>query len=165
MAVDAQALAQVQAYCGWHVAPEVDETITLDGSGASALLLPSLHVVNITKVTEDGVELDPAYYTWSEIGVVRRRHEYADAEAWRTSLARWTFSFRGVVVEYTHGFDELPADLLAVVEQLADRASAPTGNLASKTVGPFTETYRDDLGQISPGEASVLSRYKLPKRF
>ena len=43
----------VRSYCGWHIAPAVEETVTLDGSGGRHLLLPSLHVTEVSEIVAD----------------------------------------------------------------------------------------------------------------
>lgn len=45
------AQAAVRRYCRWHVAPSISETVTVDGYGGSALLIPSKHVTKLDKVT------------------------------------------------------------------------------------------------------------------
>ena len=70
----AQAEAMVRAWCGWHIAPERDEVLTLDGPGGAHLTLPSLHVVDVASVVENGELLDPAngLYTWSAAGIITK---------------------------------------------------------------------------------------------
>ena len=50
--------AAVRGYCGWHVAPEVEQTITLDGTGGPTLVLPSLLVKAITAQMGPQVAMD-----------------------------------------------------------------------------------------------------------
>src|SRR4051812_23456089 len=99
---DDQAVAFVQTYCGWHIAPSVTETLTLDGGGGNVLVLPSLYVTDVAAITENGITLDPALdYQWSEAGMVRR--------SWATgywsgySGRWWSCEYRSITVELTHG--------------------------------------------------------------
>lgn len=159
--VEAAALAAVHTYCGWHIAPEVEETLTLDGPGAGVLLLPSLHVVGITSIIENGVELDPATYQWSESGLVRK-----GLVMWTTHIvSRWTAAYRGIEVSLTHGYAQMPADVQSVVDALAKRmsASVPAG-VTQKAIGPFSESYNLDLGSITQAESHTLDLYRLPWR-
>lgn len=142
-----QAEQQVRDYCGWHIAPERTETLTLDGSGTSAMLLPTLRLTDLTAVTEDGVDVDLDTLEWSAAGIIRR---------W----CAWTCRFRGVAVSITHGYEEVPADVAGVVRDIATRAKS-SGGLKSQTIGPFSETYETDLLST---ERAVLDRYKLPPR-
>lgn len=100
------ACAAVRAYCGWHIAPSVTEDVTVDGSGGSIQLLPTLHLTALTSITNDGTEVtDPE---WSEAGMVR---------------GSWTSKFRGVVANMAHGFDECPPELLPVLRAIVSGAS------------------------------------------
>jgi hypothetical protein len=63
----AATVAEVRAFCGWHIAPEVTETLTLDGPGGYVLVLPTLHLVDLVSVTNDGTAVtDPASTGTSE---------------------------------------------------------------------------------------------------
>src|SRR4051794_7492225 len=111
------AQARVQAYCGWHIAPTEDATVTLDGPGSGVLVLPSLHVTTVASVTELGTLVEPGTYSWSETGVLRRT-----TYGWRVDCqARWTGELRGLVVAFTHGYSEWPLEVAAVVDGLAAR--------------------------------------------
>jgi hypothetical protein len=158
-----EAVAFVQTYCGWHIAPELDETLTLDGPGSWALILPTLHVASITSITEDGVALaEDADFTWSEAGIVRRRSWAGDPEVWVPGW--WSSEYRSIDVELVHGFAEWPPDLAAVIGTISDRRKANPIGLEQITVGPFSEKYASAGGALSTGELFVLDAYKLPKR-
>lgn len=165
-AADAQARAEatVRAWCGWHVAPERSEVLTLDGPGGPTLVLPSLHVVDIASITEGGVVLDPAAYSWSAAGMVRRHHVTVYDEYPSHWPPVWTDAYRAVVVDLTHGFTEMPADVQGVIDRLAARTGLG-GNLAQVgavryAVGadglPVSET-------LTPADEAVLAPYRLPK--
>src|SRR4051812_33928489 len=130
---DAVALAQIQSYCGWHVAPSEDETRTFDGSGSGVLILPTLCLTDVASVTENGELLDATTaYTWSQSGVLRR------------TGCRWTGNLRAIEVSYSHGFDEMPTALQSVINELSGMIQRGLGGLlTSKTVGPFSESYGD----------------------
>src|SRR5690625_3682743 len=68
----AAATQAIRDYCGWHVAPVEEETLTLDGTGTDTLLLPSRLVVDVTSVKVRGEELPKDSYEWSTIGALRR---------------------------------------------------------------------------------------------
>jgi hypothetical protein len=160
---DDQAVAFVQTYCGWHISPELDETLTLDGPGGWALILPTLHVVSIASVTENGTALvEDADYTWSEAGVVRRRSWCGDPEVWVTGW--WTCEYRGISVELTHGYADWPLDLASVISTISARIKENPSGLEQITVGPFSEKYASSGAALSAGELFVLDAYRLPKR-
>ena len=162
-AVDDQAVAFVQTYCGWHIAPELDETLTLDGPGGWALTLPSLHVVSIASVTENGTALvEDSDYTWSESGIIRRRCWANDPEVWAPGW--WSCEYRSIVVELTHGYPDWPPELAAVIGTISDRLKDNPTGLEQITVGPFSEKYATGGAALSAGEHFVLDAYRLPKR-
>ena len=137
----AAAVAKIRGYCGWHIAPEVTETVTLDGSGGPVIVLPTLQLNDVESITDDGREVvDPE---WSRSGIVRR---YC-----------WTRKLRGVVAEITHGYEEWPADLEAVTIEIASIVS-PAG-VSQVNSGTHQISFRESL----PVQAlETLERYKLP---
>jgi hypothetical protein len=162
----AQAEAMVRAYCGWHIAPSRDTTAVLDGGGGHTLLLRSLYVTDVASVTEDGVLLDPATdYTWSEAGILHRLGiaYYGQSYGQPFGYGWWSSTLRGITVEFTHGYAEVPPDVTAVVQAAAQRLTDNPTGLASQTVGPFTEQYGTATsGMFASSDMAVLDRYRLP---
>jgi len=154
-----EATALVRRYCGWHVTPSAAETVTLDGSGTSTQILPSLHVTAITSVTYDGVLLTTADYSWSPIGVI----EYVPRGPYFAQVCRWSTGLGKVVVVMTHGFDEA-LDLSRLILARADRGQNIPDRVKSATMGPRSETYSDAGQEFSTDELAVLDRYRLPGR-
>lgn len=138
------AVAEVRSYCGWHIAPVVTETLTRDGSGGPVLVLPTLRLVDLVSLTEDGTAL--ADLEWSTSGMV-----------YRGGYRRWSPKFRAVVAEIEHGFEEWPADLLRVMADMA--TTAARGGVASVTSGSHQVSFSSDLGSV---RGEVLDRYALP---
>lgn len=151
-----RALAEVQAYCGWHIAPSKSETLTLDGSGATVQPLPTLHMTALSSVSVDEQAVDTASVEWSEAGLLRRD-------------VAWTSRLRGVVVELTHGYDALPLDVQAVVDRLKARhLEAQSMSTLLVQVGQVRAAVSSDG---TPATASlveldrfVLDRYRVPPR-
>jgi len=163
----AQAEAQVRAYCGWHIAPEVADTLTLDGPGTGTLVLPSLHVVAIDAITEDGTVLDPTVYQWSQAGIVRRGAPGNGAWCWTVSNQyRWTGNLQGLTVELDHGYEEWPLDVQSVIDRVAARAAEGASVLTQVGAVAYA-TDSDGMpagGSLSSSDRAVLSRYKIPYR-
>lgn len=105
------ASALVTEHCGWHIAPAITETVTVDGSGNRVLALPTLYLTDVVTVTEAGVALDPTALDWSTHGLIEKR-----------SGTAWTARRRGVVVVMTHGLDAAPGWLTTLVCAVAGRA-------------------------------------------
>lgn len=154
---DAQAEALVAAFCRWHIAPSIDVTLTLDGSGTSMLVLPSLHVTAVGSVTVEGVALEAGSYRWSEAGLLVR------------VAGRFPCKPRSVEVAFTHGYDTMPADVQAVIDAVAARVlSTPATGVTQQAAGPFSlrlaAGYDGGLGLLS-SEQAILARYRRPPRF
>lgn len=146
-----QAEAMVRGYCGWHIAPSRTETVTLYPDGSGQMALPSLYVTGVASVTETGYPaLLSTDYRW-----------YPHGEILRIQPWYWNTRTGGVDVTFTHGYQDPPADVTAVVQALAQRLVANTAGLKSKTVGPFSETYSTELLSL---EKATLSRYRIPSR-
>lgn len=141
-----QVTAEVRGRCGWHVAPPVTDTVTVEGDWSVFLPLPSLHVTDVQAVTAGGVLLDPGDYTWSQVGFLRR-------------IRPWRRGWAGpVTVRFVHGY--LAADDLAgVVKARVTRLQANPAGALRTTVGPFTDQFE---GGYTSDELGVIRRYRLP---
>lgn len=153
----AAATGLVRSYCGWSITRVEDVTTwTVSGTGDYLLLVPTLSLRSVSSIVVDGTPIDTAGVSYSSSGVLRRRAH------------RWPSSTRLVVVEGQHGYDETPAELVAVVCSIASRAItlAGKGPVSSYRVGGVQVTYAQD----SPGESigltdterRVLDLYRLP---
>lgn len=124
----AAATAEVRKYCGWHIAPSIEVLGGKYPCGERGLImLHSLHVTAVDSVTVDDRQLDPGEYSWEECGVVTRL-----CPSWpRDPYA---------LVDFTHGHVECPADVAAVVFEVATKSiSLPAipGDKFEAAGGPF----------------------------
>jgi hypothetical protein len=145
----AAAVADVRAYCGWHVCPvRADHTIVLDGPGSQLLVLPTLRMTALTTVVEDGVELDVTTLAWSTRGLVRKK-----------SGAQWSGEFGSIEVTFTHGYtpDEA-ADWTLAVLSAVDRNARVASN-EPIAVGPF----RWSESTTTAEDRATLDHYRLEK--
>lgn len=124
------ASALIRAYCGWHIAPSITETITLDGKGGSILVLPSLRVTAITTVVADGVTLAASAYSWSQSGLVERVG------------GCWPRKLRSIAVTFTHGYAETPLEVRQFMKLLAE-SGAGSSPIATAQVGQVRVTYSE----------------------
>jgi hypothetical protein len=145
-----QAQGRIRRYCGWHIAPEVTETITLDGTGSSSLWLPSLYVTDIASITVEGVLESADNYDWSANGYVNARY------------GTWSCRPRQIVVELTHGYADIPDELVEVAVAMAARGTASPGGPKRQTVGPFSVEW--DIPGPLQHERDILDLFKLPPR-
>lgn len=150
------AAARVRTYCGWHIAPVlVDDELTLDGSGGVIQPLPTLRLLGVTSIVEQGNDvpiIDPGL--WTEAGYL-----------WRS--VPWTRQLRGIVATISHGYEECPAEVAAVVAALAKRGTLPT-EAVSESAGGVSVTYAPgrSAGAVGLGEyyEAVLEHYRIERR-
>lgn len=146
-------IAAIRRYCGWHIAPLVEETFTVDGPGGTELMLPTLQLVAVESVVDNGQTLtDGTDFDWSEDGSLERRHGH------------WGRRKRGVVVRAQHGHDSAPADVVSVVLDAVSRAvSVPAGQQPEK-MGPFE--FGGSRGGVDffESEKRTLDLYRLESR-
>lgn len=129
-----RALLAVRRYCGWHVTPvRTDSNVVLDGPGGRVLSLPSLRVVEVTALSENGTALDVADdIDVSATGLVRK-----------VSGGSWTSRYGGITVTMQHGYDDA-ADWQSAVLELADRMSQMPGTVVGNS-GPMVGKKVDDV--------------------
>jgi hypothetical protein len=147
------ALAAARNYCGWHVTPEiVDDTVTLDGTGTSVLVLPTLKVTDLTEVEEDGETLELTDLSWSERGLILKKSGY-----W------WSALFRSITVTFSHGYNSAP-DFESVIFSAIERG-AFSSDSAPRVIGPFqySDPGNADAVLFTDSERAVLDRYTLEK--
>ncbi len=147
------AQAAAATYCGWHVTPVLAvNDMVLDGTGDTMLMLPTLKLVTLTSITEDGVALNLADLHWSAKGIIAKR-----------SGLCWTSMLGGITATFSHGFASA-ADFDAAVLSAIDRGSFSAQTL--RAIGPFQ--YGGDAmsaGEaFTPMERMVLDRYSLERR-
>lgn len=143
------AAASVRAYCGWHVAPVVEESLVLDGSGARRLVLPTLRVVEVTSLEVDGhLVAEPE---WSASGIL-----------W----GRFSGRPRSVRITLRHGFDLCPPGLVEVLASAAragELGRIPTSiQVDDARIGYGSAPISIAEGGFSEGQRRQLDLYKLP---
>lgn len=146
------ALADARTFCGWHVTPVRQSTMTLDGPGSPLLVLPTLRMINLVSVTEDDAALDVSALAWSSRGLVRKK-----------SGACWSGQFSSITVVFEHGFDEADAaGWRRAVLSCVDRRSLDLGGGQPTRVGPF-EFGSSAAGMFSQAEQEALEMFRLEK--
>lgn len=146
----AVAAAVIREYCGWHIAPVIEQDLVLDGSGSVIQSLPSLLVLELTSATNDGAAVSPL---WSEKGWMRTR------------VGLWTAKERGVAVHLRHGFEACPENIKAVARRLARQGDGMVGS-GTVRAGQLAATISAAeaagvIGADTYSEAILLS-YALP---
>lgn len=140
--------------CGWHVTPRRIEELKLDGPGSSLLTLPTLRLVDLVAVYEDGTLLDVDSLTWSERGMVCKR-----------GGGRWSAEFGSIEVEIEHGFDSAAAWQQAILASV-ERRSIDFSGSGREVIGPFqygASTVAAARSAFSGAELAILDSYALEK--
>lgn len=133
---------EVQGHCGWHIAPTQTDTVTVDGSGGVIQALPTLRLVDLVSLTEDGTAVDLAGVQWSEAGYL-----------WRGTP--WTRALRGLVAEIEHGYPEAPPAVAKLICELVARSMNPSG-VSRESSGGESVTY--ELAEMTEQEQRILDR-------
>lgn len=144
--------AAFRAFCGWHVAPVVRETLTRSGNGRSLLKLPTARIVDVHEVLVDGRDVT-SQVRWDEAGMLQG--------------VKFPHRFRSVQVELEHGYEPAEvADVLGIIKGAADRvrtdprvrsqsvAGASVQYLTTRNGGPLTHLLTED-------EKAALAPYML----
>lgn len=149
----AAALSAARRWCGWRVTPPEIETVTLDGPGGHSLSLPSLHIVELIEVIENGQTVDISTLRVSE----------HTGRATKTS-GRWTNAIAGITVTMRHGLTTAP-DFDLAVEQTASAmraaGSRPDHAMTSKRVDDVQYDWSVALLQQSPVATALLAPYRI----
>lgn len=159
---------------GWMVAPiQMAVTVELDGPDSKYLMLPTLKLVTLTSVTEDGTSLDVSTIKASlgDGSLTRRRVSLR-----KRSRDYWTDNMGEVTVVMDHGYSNADAaDWREAVLMMVDQMSlvpvqAATGASAfgvrservddvSTTWLPYTQIAESVLFSVE----NVLAGYRLPQ--
>lgn len=148
----ASASAAIRAYCGWHVAPVLDCSITLDGE-AGDIWLPTNALASVTSATVGGEDV-------TVTGSNRRG---------RVRLAHKTCGLGNVAIDYVAGYDVAACpDLMGVVVQRVMASVAMTTyGVSQETAGGVSISYSgsalSDLGSafLPDSVKAALSTYRL----
>lgn len=143
-----QAEQTIRDFCGWHIAPSREETVTFAFPAGRRLMLPSLYVTEVSEVTVDGVPL------------VLDTDFQVHQNGWidRLPYGGW-WSGDLIEITFTHGYEDVPASVTAAVQALAQRSTGSPSGAKRETSGPFTEEYESGL---SEAERINLARYRIP---
>lgn len=165
-----EATAAIRNYCKQYIELVEDDEHTFDVRPARwNLLLPELPVVEVSTVVEDDETLtaDDDY----ELG------EYG--QLWRVGR-RWAAGTQIVTVTYTHGYETIPDDVVAVCTRAASRAyqaglraedALGVPGVASKSLGDFSVSFATEGSEGVMGasaarmlllsEKDMLNRYRI----
>lgn len=141
----------IRNYCGWHIAPVITSTFRYRHDHLGNLWLPSLHIVSVDTLEADGYEID----------LVTLPADFDPDTGW-TNI----YAYRAVVT-FSHGFEEVPEDLVDLTLQIAARAlGSPLGYIREQA-GPLGVTHSSVAPNVAggsvllPHEMAQLATYKI----
>lgn len=131
------ALAAARRYCGWSVTPVIEDAeLVADGPGGRVLSLPTLNLITVTAVTEEGVALDV-----TKLDVSRRKGTVKKHSNW----VSWSGRDGVIAVTMTHGFTETEAaDWRRAVLRLVDIMSLEPVTVGAERESPEMKRKRID---------------------
>lgn len=146
--------AGIRRYTGWHITPQRSETLVVDGTGGSTLLLPTAHLVEVVALVNDGIEVDPVNLEWSSSGIVRLR-----------TPSRFSPKLGGVAITVLHGWDmDAVTDLGILTVLVAARvAASPHGETVSQVGGVSFQLVATG-SSFTEGEMIALNSYCIAGR-
>lgn len=139
-----QAGEAIRNALGWHLAPSVEETLTVDSPGGVNVYLKTKYLTDVAEVRDVTAGTVLTGWTFTRLGRMRRR-------------SGWPCDH---VLEFdvTHGLEDCPDELLPIGAAIARSGSSSSNVLKARTAGPFREEYADGFSQ---GQMGVLDTYKI----
>ena len=139
-----EATAAIRNYDRQYLALVNDDVITLDSKGGTRIFLPELPVVEVSEVIEDGVTLTvDDDYKLGQHGILHRIDQ------------KWAAGIQNITITYSHGYANIPDDIVAICTRAASRAyqagvrAADSDGLmgvASKSLGDFSVAFASESG-------------------
>lgn len=128
-----------------------DDTVTLDGTGTDALLLPQGPVIEVSSVAEDDTAVTD--YTLRDSGVLLK------------ASGVWRRARNNIEVIYSHGYDgdDLPRDVRMVALTLAERLFLQ-GPAIFEVLGARQVRYAGSAADLTAGEKAILRKYRVTKQ-
>lgn len=134
----------IRMACGWHIAREESQTIQRGPSRfPSTIYLPTKRLVGVTSVLINGYATDPDTVEF-------------DPETGETNIYA-----RQATIVMTHGYNEVPADLVLLTLELAAAGLGAGLGVDREQAGSVVVAYRSSA--IEPRDAWRLAPYKLGK--
>lgn len=126
-----------------------DDTVTFSGRDSHALILPEAPVIEVDEVrVDDEVELD---WELTASGILRR-----------TERGCWPYGDGNIAVDYSHGYEVMPADLRLLALTVAAR-HYQQGIAKQESTGNASVTFSvAAAGDLSSGEMALVAKYRRP---
>lgn len=141
---------RARAYCGWHIAPSLTLTGTLNTTGGRILRLPAKKLTNLVSLTDRWGNDLLREVVWSEDGLL----EFTSG---RTPVGVAALRYE---MEAGYELDDV-SDVVSVIIQSSRRAmNAPAGTVKSQSVNGASVSYA--FGEDGPASVRMLqSEYEI----
>jgi hypothetical protein len=139
----AAATGAIQRYCRQTIELVEDHEVNLKGNWTTRLHLPERPVVAVSSVSIDGVTY-AADVDWSFDGqstIYRGRTPFLPTGDGLDPTLHWGGPDTTIVVVYTHGFDPIPTELVALCCAMAARGAVNPAGVRQESVGSYQVTY------------------------
>lgn len=145
-AVVESAAESVRDEAGWHIAPEVTETLTVVSKGGTALLIPSLRytITAVRDVTDPAAPEAITNYVDRGAGILHRSYGWATDHKYEVVL--------------THGYATCPPALKPVIAHRAQAAKMPGGSVS---LGSLSTGFSNPADARTEQDAAIIARYSL----
>lgn len=144
------ACAAVRTAARWHIAPQVNATVSLDVTPCDRWLrLPTGFLVGVTEIrdADSGEVVDPATYRVSRTLAQVKRDQ------------PWPSGYERVEVDMVHGYPAAPADVFPIIAQ-AITLGRRDPTVQATSIDDYSITY--SAGSASTNAlAALLDRYAL----
>lgn len=140
----------IRRYCEWHIAPTWSETLTLNCDGGRLLVLPTLHLTDVTAVRDRKRGVALTGWEYSVEGLIE----------WDRCFPR---GLRAIEVDVEHGLPVAPPGLLAVVAEVATELKSLMTGIGQVSLDGAAVQYTTSQtsGDGISSKATALSRFKL----
>lgn len=147
----------IRRRAGWHIWPLVTaHTLVLDGPGGAVLSLPTLKLVTLTSIDDDGTVYPVEDLRISrETGLIKKR-----------SGAHWSTEYGAITVVMDHGEEEVP-DLANLALKLVSRGLASTMGATREQAGALSVNWSMTTQGVAAGivptqdERTLMDSYVL----
>lgn len=137
-------------------------TISLDGTGTDALILPERPVTAAGTVIESGgtLVLDTDYEL-SDNGILYRLPGVID-NGWGNETLRtyWWPGRQNIEVTFEYGYSTVPGDLKEVALSMAERLFRQSAGITFESLGQYQVRYSDSASDWSGTERIILRKYR-----
>jgi len=156
-----QAEAAVRDFCGWHIAPQLEEAVDVEGSHFYTQVLRTRRLVSVTDVTLDDVPLvEDEHFRVNAAGILER-------------IDGGLFTGR-LKLTMVHGYEIPPLPIQAVIADMALAGAAVLGVVGASSMqagavavqfGPNSHVVQGGAVGMSAQQRRVLARYAIEPGF